>query len=602
MMDQVQTEELFTTATTSPTFEATTLQSKEVKETENSETLMEEKSLPLHEENSKLEQTAKKPRKNSKGDVESEDLNQEDIDAVQFLAAEFGKETPGGAKVSEQKVPVEIETIDVNVIEIGTTQGITNEEKNLEQNAAVALLSKEMEVESNTETASEKQAEPQLLRKRKLRLEDREFKCTFCDKSFSMKIAMEKHMVVHGAKLPWQCSHCSDGFMKSSDYKEHCNKVHGNYRPFPCQVCGKRLSNLGILKNHQGIHSGERPFSCQFPGCEKSFLTKTNLDDHERKHVNAREFECATCQKRFNLKGDLRQHEKVHKEDKPFRCEFCDMSFPRGPSLWRHRRTHTGEKPYQCDICEKRFSRMENCQEHRRIHTGERPLVCSVCNKTFRDSGNFSNHKKIHQEGYVPRKKRSTGPKKSKENNPANVSKDSEQRVTATDKEEPILASDKTDESHPTDSTIAQDVAFIVAPMQVDQSQENIAISVPSSSNESSYVQVGNFLLTYEMEAAFKQLMQQQGGSNEFVTLTMTDGKNLEFISDPSQAEALIQVAAAQVQNQADIQLQDVQEVIKDQTNQNEVNQPQTKTPTEVAAQEPLHIVVNVNQPPTSTQ
>ncbi len=67
-----------------------------------------------------------------------------------------------------------------------------------------------------------------------------------------MKIALEKHLVVHGAKLPWQCDHCPEGFMKSSDYKEHCNKVHDNFRPFPCHICGKRLSNLGILKNHQG--------------------------------------------------------------------------------------------------------------------------------------------------------------------------------------------------------------------------------------------------------------------------------------------------------------------------------------------------------------
>ena len=89
-------------------------------------------------------------------------------------------------------------------------------------------------------------------KRRKSKGEEREFKCGFCAKSFSMRIALEKHLVVHGAKLPWDCAECGKGFMKSSDYKEHCNKAHGNYRPFPCPTCGKMLSNLGILKNHQG--------------------------------------------------------------------------------------------------------------------------------------------------------------------------------------------------------------------------------------------------------------------------------------------------------------------------------------------------------------
>ena len=60
--------------------------------------------------------------------------------------------------------------------------------------------------------------------------------------------------------------------------------------------------------------------------------------------------------------------------------------------------------------------------------------------------------------------------------------------------------------------------------------------------------QVGNFLLTMEMEAAFKQLMQQHSGSNEFVTLAMTSGKGLEFVSDPSQVGAIMQAAAIEAQ------------------------------------------------------
>ena len=51
-----------------------------------------------------------------------------------------------------------------------------------------------------------------------------------------------------------------------------------------------------------------------------------------------------------------------------------------------------------------------------------------------------------------------------------------------------------------------------------------------------------------EMEAAFKHLLQQHGGNNEFVTLAMTSGKGLELVSDPSQVGAIMQAAALEAQ------------------------------------------------------
>ncbi len=75
-----------------------------------------------------------------------EELNQEDIDAVQFLAAEFNKEISGG-KNTDQKNPVVVETVDVNVIEVAASQSITDDAEIAEQNEAVASLSKEIKVD-----------------------------------------------------------------------------------------------------------------------------------------------------------------------------------------------------------------------------------------------------------------------------------------------------------------------------------------------------------------------------------------------------------------------------------------------------------------------
>ena len=370
------------------------------------------------------------------------------------------------------------------------------------------------------------------------------FECIHCGDIFKTKNEFVKHSQKHTEKLPHQCKDCMEGFLKASEYKEHCNKVHNNDRPFECLVCGKRLSSMGILKNHSGIHSGNRPFHCT--ACNKSFLTKTNLDDHLRKHVNAREFECQVCQKRFNLKGALRQHEKVHKEDKPFKCDYCSMAFPRGPSLWRHVRTHTGEKPYRCDICGKTFARVENCAEHRRIHTGQRPYVCKICNKTFRDSGNFSNHKKIHKEGYVPRKKSNRTKKDS--GRAFNTKASSKKRSASQSQASSIETKFSTDESLFVISEtlglqmggqemVEQEIdrnreltTYIVAPVGSDGQPTNNLI--PISDGRQPIVQVGNLLLSLEMESALKQIVQQQQRSGNEVTLSLPDAKTLELVQE----------------------------------------------------------------------
>ena len=72
-------------------------------------------------------------------------MNQEDIDAVQFLASEFSKEilTP---KSSEQNPATKMETIECSAIEVKTIQEGSHDSENTEQMSAIATLSPEIEV------------------------------------------------------------------------------------------------------------------------------------------------------------------------------------------------------------------------------------------------------------------------------------------------------------------------------------------------------------------------------------------------------------------------------------------------------------------------
>lgn len=79
----------------------------------------------------------------------------------------------------------------------------------------------------------------------------REFKCSYCGKTFLRKFLLQQHF-----------------------------RVHTGERPYVCQICKKAFTQPGHLKKHSMIHSGERPYKCQF--CEYSSIEFYTL----RKHIS----------------------------------------------------------------------------------------------------------------------------------------------------------------------------------------------------------------------------------------------------------------------------------------------------------------------------
>ena len=94
-------------------------------------------------------------------------------------------------------------------------------------------------------------------------------------------------------------------------------------KPYSCDQCSKRVTQLNRFQIHRRSHSGEKPYACQ--QCEKAFLDSYSLKRHTRTHTG----------------------------EKPYKCNFCSKSFAQGCQRPFHERTHTGEKPYECPRCEK---------------------------------------------------------------------------------------------------------------------------------------------------------------------------------------------------------------------------------------------------------
>ncbi|XP_041365657.1 zinc finger protein 76-like isoform X2 [Gigantopelta aegis] len=168
--------------------------------------------------------------------------------------------------------------------------------------------------------------------------------------------------------------------------------------------CGRMYTTLHHLKVHERSHTGDRPFKCEFETCGKAFATGYGLKSHTRVHTGEKPYKCPEdpCDKAFKTSGDLQKHVRTHTGEKPFKCPFeeCNRSFTTSNIRKVHIRTHTGERPYVCQAegCNRAFASATNYKNHIRIHTGEKPYVCTVqgCGKRFTEYSSLYKHHVVH--------------------------------------------------------------------------------------------------------------------------------------------------------------------------------------------------------------
>ncbi|XP_034939321.1 zinc finger protein 154-like [Chelonus insularis] len=243
-------------------------------------------------------------------------------------------------------------------------------------------------------TDSNKKKNPEKFKDRKRRKEQSVYPCSQCKKSFPSPCLLKRHFMVHTGERPYQCETCGRRFSQIGALNFH-KKFHAN-PPYRCQICSKPFMRPSDIEKHMRSHTGEKPFSCKM--CQKKFSQLIAVQQHERIHTGVKPYICEICGKAFSQSANKRKHEKIHKQGtKPYVCDTCGRSFFEAEEMRLHKAGHGGGKPRECDYCGEHFRRLSEIADHvRRFHTFERPHTCAFCSKSFYSLYSLKQHVMIH--------------------------------------------------------------------------------------------------------------------------------------------------------------------------------------------------------------
>nr|XP_061786034.1 zinc finger and BTB domain-containing protein 17-like [Nerophis lumbriciformis] len=102
-----------------------------------------------------------------------------------------------------------------------------------------------------------------------------------------------------------------EGDLRTHTDNKHsdCSNKKTDKKHWTCTVCDKSFSNKGHLNRHMMTHTGEKPFCC--PVCNKKFSQRSPMVSHMKTH-SGKQYPCSVCSRSYYYEASLKAHTRTH--------------------------------------------------------------------------------------------------------------------------------------------------------------------------------------------------------------------------------------------------------------------------------------------------
>ncbi|KAJ3598071.1 hypothetical protein NHX12_001585 [Muraenolepis orangiensis] len=215
------------------------------------------------------------------------------------------------------------------------------------------------------------------------------YECDFCKLVFTDRKECEKHIELHKSQTLLSCVTCGHRFSNQRSLKRHLSRKCRNYI---CTDCNQSFTMKNALLKHSFSHIGLLPYTCLLCSCHFRLARLYRQHKCEPQRIH-----CVACLRVFPSQQDFQKHIKdtgcwglQEPKGDEIRCPECGESFPTKEELKKHGSAH--QRILTCDVCGKGFRSALMLMSHMGGHASQTPCLCQSCGRGFLHQQDYDKH------------------------------------------------------------------------------------------------------------------------------------------------------------------------------------------------------------------